>query len=138
MKVDIHVDCVYRNTKPQCVFSCVTDSINKLLDHSNIVSLNFDLQSKDEIKIEFTNKDEQDDNVVIIKKIVVDDIDLQHYIYHGSFEPKYNKDWYAKQQVKPPRVYSPCTELRHNGVWNIKIETPVWKMIMNKWIQDER
>ena len=93
MKVDIHVDCVYRNTKPQCVFSCATDSINKLLDHSNIVSLNFDLQSKDEIKIEFTNKVEQDDNVVIIKKIVVDDIDLQHYIYHGSFEPKYNKDW---------------------------------------------
>lgn len=138
MKVDVHIDCLFKKTKPECVFSCGATSYKKTLDETNVVALDFEIQKQDQIQIEFINKDEQDDNVVMIKKLLLDDIDIQHYIYHGSFEPIYNMDWYNKQVVKPPKVYRPCTELRHNGVWKIQVRTPVWKMIMEKWINDER
>lgn len=129
---------MYKNTPPECVFSSHNSSFKQSLSHNNKLFLDLDLRHNDEIRIEFINKDAIDDNVVLIKKILIDDIDLQHYIYHGSFTPKYNTEWFDKQNPKPPLIYCPCTELRHNGTWVIEIKLPIWKMIMNRWIDDER
>jgi len=138
MKSEFHIICRYKNTPPECVFSSHNSSFKRMLSHDNRLLLDLDLRHNDEIRIDFMNKDDMDDNVVLIKKILIDDIDLQHYIYHGSFTPRYNTEWYNKQNPKPPASYTPCTELRHNGVWSIGVQTPIWKMIMNKWINDER
>ena len=46
-------------------------------------------------------------------------------------------EWYSKQNPKPPSEYTPCLELRHHGIWSLEISTPIWKMIMEQWINDK-
>ena len=138
MKINIHINCTYKNTAPMCQFSSTKNIITKTLTQKNDVVLNFNMEKLDTLKIDFINKDDNDDNVVIIKKIIMDDIDLQHFIYHGSFTPRYNPEWFEKQDPKPPTSYSPCTELRHAGVWKMDIHAPIWEMLMKEWLNDKR
>ena len=138
MKVELHLDCEFDKTPPICVFGSKHNSREHQLQKSNIVVLDFDIESADHLSIDFANKDDSDDNVVVIKKILVDNIDLQHFLLKGEFRPRYNMDWYSEQDPKPPLVYVPCTELRHSGVWRIKLKTPIWKMIMEEWLDDQR
>tara|TARA_X000000950_G_C13464390_1_gene477236 strand:- start:85 stop:501 length:417 start_codon:yes stop_codon:yes gene_type:complete len=138
MEIKIHIDCKFKTSPPVCEFSSMHSKVKKTLQHSNIISLDFDLQPHDNLQINFINKDDYDDNVVIIKKIFVDDINLQHFIYNGVFRPIYNKDWFDKQDPTPPLQYSPCTELRHQGTWNIQIELPIWNMVMKEWLNDTK
>tara|TARA_R110000803_G_scaffold10505_1_gene32051 strand:+ start:174 stop:590 length:417 start_codon:yes stop_codon:yes gene_type:complete len=138
MKINIHINCTYKNTAPMCQFSSTNGSIIKTLEQKNNVVLDFNIEKLDTLKIDFINKDDNDDNVVIIKKIIMDDIDLQHFIYHGSFTPRYNPEWFEKQDPKPPTSYSPCTELRHAGVWKMDIHAPIWEMLMKEWLNDKR
>ena len=89
------------------------------------------------IKIKIPRKPDNR-NVVVIKKIIIDDIDLQHFIYRGSFTPRYNPEWFEKQDPKPPTSYSPCTELRHTGVWKMDTHAPIWEMLMKEWLNDKK
>ena len=138
MKIEIFIDCNFDTTPPTCVFGSKHNSREQTLQTSNHVVLDFDLESDDVFNIDFVNKDDNDDNVVFIKKLLVDDIDLQHFLLNGSFTPRYNKNWFDQQDPKPPLVYQPCTELRHGGVWKIKLTTPIWKMIMEEWLNDKK
>ena len=138
-KIKLLLDTEYKKTAPTCSIRSSMDMKEFVLNSKhNEIDCEFELLDDDFINIQFTNKDDTDDNVIIIRKIVIDEIDIQHYIYHGSFEPIYNMDWYNKQVVKPPKVYRPCTELRHNGTWKLKIKKPIWKMMLENWMNDER
>jgi len=138
MKIKIGIECVYKDVNPVCIFSSADSSVSRNLSSRSFLEIDLALRQKDSINIDFVNKDDLDDNVVIIKKLIVDGIDLQHFIYKGCFTPRYNTEWYEEQKPKPPAVYSPCTELRHSGVWSIDVTTPVWKMMMEEWTNDER
>jgi|TARA_B100001094_G_scaffold294597_1_gene315351 hypothetical protein len=138
MKIELNLDCDYNKTPPICVFGSKHNSREQTLHKTNNVVLNFDIESEDFLTIGFINKDDADDNVVFIKKILVDSIDLQHFLLKGRFTPEYNMNWFNKQDPKPPLVYAPCTELRHGGVWEIKLTTPIWKMIMEEWLNDKK
>ena len=138
MKIKLNLETEYNKTAPQCKIFSLKDSETVQLEKESVVELDFNLQNKDTLSINFFNKDGVDDNVIKINEIHIDDINIQHFIYNSTFFPEYNENWYAEQVVKPPNFYSPCTELRHNGIWNLKITTPIWKMIMNEWIKDDR
>ena len=139
MKVKILLDTEYNKTAPICSVGSTTNEIQFVLqDKTCTISCNLPFLPEDELHIKFTNKDDSDDNVILIKKIYIDGIDLQHFILKGTFNPIYNMDWFNKQSIKPPRSYSPCTELRHNGVWRLDIKKPIWKMILENWMNDER
>jgi hypothetical protein len=139
MQVDLTLTADYKDIAPICrVCSSITSQTFRLDQKQNSISTEIQFKNEDSINIEFVNKDDNDDNTVEILKVKLDGIDLQHFIYEGSFSPIYNKEWFEKQNPKPPLIYSPCTELRHNGTWSLNIKLPVWKMIMNKWIADER
>jgi len=138
MQIDLKVDCNFDKTAPMCVFGSKNNSKAQTLKRTNDIVLDFDIEPKDFLSISFINKDDEDDNVIFIKKILVDGIDLQHFLLKGVFTPEYNMDWFNKQDPKPPSAYVPCTELRHKGVWEIELTTPVWKMIMEGWLNDDR
>jgi len=138
MRIEIQLDCNFNKTPPACVFSSKQNRKESTLEKRNALVLDFNLNVEDFLSIDFINKDDNDDNVVIIKKIIMDDIDLQHFIYHGSFTPRYNPEWFEKQDPKPPTSYSPCTELRHSGVWKMEIHAPIWEMLMKEWLNDKR
>ena len=139
MKVEFFINCSFNKTAPVCEFFSNNNNVSYVLDEfENNIKTNFQFDKTDFLGIRFLNKDDDDDNIVFIKRILVDDIDLQHFIFQGLFEPIYNKSWYNKQKIKPPKIYKPCTELRHNGEWVLDINLPIWKMIMNFWINDEK
>jgi len=140
MQIELVLEAEFHNTPPICnirsKYGAATFTL--LEEKNNLVKSDFDLQEDDFIEIEFHNKDDHDDNVIKIKKLKIDSIDLQHFIFNGIFTPIYNNEWYEKQNPKPPATYSPCTELRHKGTWKINIKLPIWKFMMEKWIKDER
>ena len=138
MKIDIKLRSDYRNTKPICKIYSKKNTYQIAVENEQIFTRDFDIDERDTLNIEFTNKDGVDDNVVYIDQVSVDDINLQHFIYEGEFFPEYAPDWLKEQKELPPSSYKPCTELRLKGTWKLQFKTPIWKMMMEKWLQDER
>ena len=137
MKVKIIFRSQYKRTKPICKIFSHNTSYELAIDN-DMFEEDFDLQQNDAVNIEFMNKDGVDDNVVFIDEIHIDDINIQHYIYDGEFFPEYDNEWLQKQNTVPPMSYKPCTELRLKGVWKLSIITPIWKMMMEKWLNDKK
>lgn len=139
MKVKIHINTEYKKTAPKISIGCKSKKQEyTLTKKENIIECDFDIHNSDTLQVYFLNKDDQDNNVIEIKKLYIDDIDLQHFIYEGEFTPIYNKNWYDLQKTKPPSIYKPGTEMRHNGVWSLPITLPIWKMMMDNWITDDK
>ena len=139
MKVKIHFNTEYKKTAPEISIRCKSKKQEyTLTKKENIIECNFDIHNSDTLQVYFLNKDDQDNNVIEIKKLYIDGIDLQHFIYEGEFTPIYNQNWYNLQITKPPSVYKPGTEMRHNGIWSLPITLPIWKMMMDNWITDDK
>jgi len=139
MEIEVEFETFFKNKIP-CVDAATTLSNKKdiMLDSEvKNIKLDLDFLAEDQLKITFKNKCDEEDNFIRIKKLKIDDIDLQHFIYEGMFYPVYNKDWYEEQEIKPPLYYKPGTEMRHNGSWILNVKTPIWKMVMEQWLQDE-
>jgi len=138
MKIEIQFRSTYKSLPPVCQISSRHTQHNVEIQKQFTFTQDFDLKLKDFLHIEFVNKDGIDNNIVYIDGIKIDDINLQHYIYDGIFYPEYDSNWLEQQTVKPPQTYQPCTELRLKGIWKLSIITPIWKMIMEKWLNDHR
>jgi len=139
MEIEIDFETFFKNKIP-CVDVDTTFSKKKdiLLDSVvKNIKLDLDFLREDQLKITFKNKCDNEDNFIRIKKLKIDNIDLQHFIFEGMFYPVYNKNWYEEQEIKPPLYYKPGTEMRHNGSWILNVKTPIWKMMMEQWLQEE-
>ena len=55
MRIEIKLDCTYKNTAPVCQFSSTKNIITKTLTQKNDVVLNFDIEKHDMLKIDFIN-----------------------------------------------------------------------------------
>jgi len=139
MQINLTLESTFKNTTPICNIMTNKESVQMICSKkTNKFEIDLAMDTTDKLRIEFINKDDHDDNVVEIKELSIDGINLQHFIYKGEFRPRYNQDWFSKQEIKPPLVYCPCTELRHNGTWQMNISQPIWKMIMQGWMNDDR
>lgn len=101
------------------------------------ISDNIELSSYDEIKICFYDKihvtNSNKDTYVDLKKIEIDDINLQHFILKGKYYPNYNEHFY--KEFSPPEFYQPGTTMYHNGVFVLKVKTPIWKFLMDSYYE---
>ena len=71
MKVRAYIDTQYNVTAPKISIGCISDKIDYvLLEKQNIIDCNLELKDIDIIEICFLNKDDLDDNVVIIIKLL--------------------------------------------------------------------
>lgn len=138
MLIGIKFRAEYNSVPPICTIRTKKTSHTITLSKTDMFEQDFYVEETDVLEIEFTNKDGQDDNVVHIDSISIDEINQQHYIYQGVFYPQYDREWLESQTQPPPAQYSPCTELRLKGVWKYNIKTPIWKMLMEKWLNDDR
>ena len=137
MKIKIKLETEFVNTAPRCKIYTTRDSRTFTLGKQANIEVDLPCFAEDKLSINFLNKDGVEDNVVRIKELHIDDINLQHFIYNGVFYPEYDQQWYNEQETKPPKFYSPCTELRHNGTWHLNITLPIWKMMMENWLDDK-
>lgn len=134
MKIDIQFTPEYKNVPPKIKIG----DKSFVIKNKQTVSIDLPFKEKDQLIVEFINKDDNDDNCINIGSVHIDEINLQHFIFLGKFYPEYNQDWYSKQNPKPPEYYCPGTAMRHNGSWKLDVVTPIFKMILNEWLKDER
>jgi hypothetical protein len=96
------------------------------------VTTELNLSPVDQLKIHFYDKihaDGSKDTFIELKKIKVDGINLQQFLFSGKFYPCYNENFY--KEFSPPDYYQPGTIMYHNGVFEMDIKTPIWKFLMD-------
>lgn len=107
-------------------------------DGSFTVTANIDFAPVDQLKIKFFDKihihNSEKDTYVELKKISIDDINLQHFLFQGKFYPCYDENFY--RDFSPPDYYQPGTTMYHNGVFEVDIKTPIWKFLMDSYYHE--
>jgi hypothetical protein len=73
------------------------------------------------------------DQLLHIKTIIVDDIELGTLIYEGEYIPNYPEPW-ASQQKKAgndlPVSFKNVTTLGHNGTWKLPFTSPFYMWLL--------
>ena len=76
------------------------------------------------------------DQLLHIKRIEIDEIDLGSMIFEGVFTPDYSTAsnmWYNQMKNKgnePPKEFKNCTALGHDGEWKFTFESPFYMWLL--------
>ena len=73
------------------------------------------------------------DQLLQIKSIEIDEIDLGSLIYEGVYKPTYPEPW-ASQQAKAgnklPETLKNVTQMGHNGTWTLSFTSPFYMWLL--------
>ena len=73
------------------------------------------------------------DQLLHIKSIEIDEIDIGSLIYEGVYKPKYQEPW-ATQQTKAgnklPETLKNVTQMGHNGTWTFTFKSPFYMWLL--------
>ena len=73
------------------------------------------------------------DQLLNIKHVEIDEINIGSLIYEGIYTPEYPEPW-ATQQAKLgnklPESYKNVTELGHNGIWAFTFTSPFYMWLL--------
>ena len=73
------------------------------------------------------------DQLLHIKSIEIDDIDLGAIVYEGEYTPEYPEPW-AKQQRESGNnlrdSFKNVTQMGHDGEWRLKFESPFYMWLL--------
>ena len=73
------------------------------------------------------------DQLLNIKSIEIDEIDLGGLVYDGVYTPQYPEPW-ATQQIKAgvdlPASFKSVTRMGHNGVWSFEFQSPFYMWLL--------
>ncbi len=73
------------------------------------------------------------DQLLHIKSMEIDEIDLGSLIYEGVYKPKYQEPW-ATQQTKAgnklPETLKNVTQMGHNGTWTFSFTSPFYMWLL--------
>lgn len=79
------------------------------------------------------NGDLVKDQLLNIKSIEIDEIDIGSLVYQGVYTPEYPEPW-ATQQHKAgnelPKSFTNATILGHNGTWSLQFESPFYMWLL--------
>jgi len=73
------------------------------------------------------------DQLLHIKSIENDEIDLGSLIYNGVYKPNYPEPWASQQAEagnKLPESYKNVTQMGHNGTWTFTFESPFYMWLL--------
>ena len=118
-------------------------TMNQFLQWINFLHLNiFSLQKyllissflldKKQCIIDSTGKIVKD-QLLHIKSLEIDEIDIGDLVYEGVYTPQYPEPWYT-QQVKdnkiPPKTFKNVTVMGHNGSWEFEFSAPFYMWLL--------
>ena len=73
------------------------------------------------------------DQLLHIKSIEIDEIDLGALVFEGLYTPVYPEPWHS-QQVKnntaPPKSIKNSTSMGHDGTWELQFESPFYMWLL--------
>ena len=111
----------------------------------NVIEVYQDLEEGKEYKIVIhrTNKDDSQtvvdnnqiikDQLLFIKSIEIDEIDLGGLIYEGLYHPQYPELWASEQKQagkELPVSFKNVTSMGHNGRWEITFTSPFYMWLL--------
>lgn len=136
MLVSIHGNCSIASGNPKIIIMSRHDFLNpKTIDLKEgefVLDVDLNLYEIDQLRVYFTDKVHSEninkDTWVEITNIIVDEINLQHFIFKGRQYPRYDLNF--MKQFNLPKYFCPGTKLYLNGVFEFDIELPIWKFLM--------
>ena len=79
------------------------------------------------------NGDLLKDQLLHIKSMEIDEIDLGALVYEGIYTPQYPEPWATQQQeagIELPESFKNVTQMGHNGKWAFKFESPFYMWLL--------
>ena len=73
------------------------------------------------------------DQLLHIKSIEIDEIDIGALVFEGVYTPKYPEPWatqQAEQGNKLPETLKNVTQMGHNGTWSMSFASPFYMWLL--------
>ena len=73
------------------------------------------------------------DQLLHIKSIEIDEIDIGALVYEGVYKPNYPEPWATQQAEagnKLPETLKNVTQMGHNGIWTFTFESPFYMWLL--------
>ena len=73
------------------------------------------------------------DQLLIIKNITIDDIDIGALVYEGVYTPDYPERWATQQRAAGTELrgsFKNVTQMGHNGKWAFKFTSPFYMWLL--------
>ena len=73
------------------------------------------------------------DQILHIKTLSIDDIDVEPIILEADFTPFYDGKWYKQELAEgrtPPKKIKQIRDLGYNGVWDFHFRTPFYQWLL--------
>ena len=73
------------------------------------------------------------DQLLHIKTIEIDEIDIGALVYEGTYTPDYPEPWATQQResgVELPESFKNVTKMGHNGVWQFTFQSPFYMWLL--------
>jgi hypothetical protein len=111
----------------------------------NVIEIYHELEEGQEYKfvIHRTNKDDSQtivdnnqiikDQLLFIKSIEIDEIDLGGLVYEGVYYPQYSEPWASEQKQagkELPVSFKNVTSMGHNGRWELGFTSPFYMWLL--------
>ena len=74
------------------------------------------------------------DQLLHIKSIEIDEIDIGAMVYEGIYKPQYPEPWYSQQVSAgntPEQSFKNVTAMGHNGTWTLAFESPFYMLLLD-------
>ena len=69
------------------------------------------------------------DQMLHIKALEIDEIDMGALVYEGEYKPEYPQPWASEQTDLPPTLKN-VTVMGHNGTWTLSFKSPFYMWLL--------
>ena len=79
------------------------------------------------------NGDVLKDQLLHIKSMEIDEIDIGALVYEGVYTPEYPEPWATQQReagTELPESFKNVTSMGHDGTWSFKFESPFYMWLL--------
>ena len=73
------------------------------------------------------------DQLLHIKSMEIDEIDIGSLVYEGVYEPAYPEPWATQQKqagTELPKTFKNVTQMGHNGTWTFTFSSPFYMWLL--------
>ena len=151
IKFKLELYATYWDRKPNCTISINEDlkwsgDIDQSQDNPAVIEFEHECQEGEKYQL-ILNRQGKDnsqtvmdkdgniekDQMLHIKSIEIDEIDISGLVYEGVYKPVYPEPWYSEQKTAgttPPETLKNVTQMGHNGTWTFTFESPFYMWLL--------
>ena len=133
VKVDINNDVVWDGT----VINIETIKYEKEILSEEEVKLNITLYNKQNDQVILKDGKVIKDQTIHIKRVEIDEIDIEDLIWEAEYTPIYDPVWYDEQVAdgnSPPQVTKNTQSMGINGTWCLTFKEPFYLWLLERQI----